>query len=68
MWLLLTNLAVDKSIKSKKSFADNQFHNISRPFDVLPNFAVTTSEMIGDYYLQAWYLRVASRAPDRLKT
>ena len=52
----------------KKSFADNQFHNISRPFDVLPNFAVTTSEMIGDYYLQAWYLRVASRAPDGLKT
>ena len=29
----------------------NQFHNILRLFDVLPNFPFTTSEMMGDYYL-----------------
>ena len=26
----------------------NQFHNILRPFDVLPNFIFTTSETMGD--------------------
>ena len=29
----------------------NQFHNIFRLFDVLPNFPITTSETMGDYYL-----------------
>ena len=29
----------------------NQFQNILRHFDVLPNFSFTTSEMMGDYYL-----------------
>ena len=29
----------------------NYFHNILRLFDVLPNFAITTSETIRDYYL-----------------
>ena len=29
----------------------NQFHNILRLFDVLPNFPFTTSGMMGDYYL-----------------
>ena len=29
----------------------NQFHNISRLFDVLGNFPCTTSETMGDYYL-----------------
>ena len=29
----------------------NQFHNILRLFDVLPNFPFTTSETIRDYYL-----------------
>ena len=29
----------------------NQFHNILRLFDVLPNFAFTTSETMSDYYL-----------------
>ena len=28
----------------------NQFHNILRLFDVLPNFPFTTSETMGDYY------------------
>ena len=27
----------------------NQFHNILRLFDVLPNFTFTSSEMMGDY-------------------
>ena len=29
----------------------NQFHNILRLLDVLPNFPFTTSETMGDYYL-----------------
>ena len=35
----------------KKIFADNQFHNILRLFDVLPKFAFTTNETVCDYYL-----------------
>ena len=30
----------------------NQFHNILRLFDVLPNFLFTTSETMGHYYLE----------------
>ena len=29
----------------------NQFHNILRRFDVLPNFPFTTSETMDNYYL-----------------
>ena len=29
----------------------NQFHNILRLFDVLPNFPFATSETMEDYYL-----------------
>ena len=29
----------------------NQFHNILSLFDVLPNFRLTVSESMGDYYL-----------------
>ena len=29
----------------------NQFRNILRLFDVLPNFPFTTTETMGDYYL-----------------
>ena len=29
----------------------NQLYNILRLFDVLPNFPLTTSETMGDYYL-----------------
>ena len=32
----------------------------------LPNFPFTTSETMGDYYLQTWYIRVASRVAERL--
>ena len=38
----------------------NRFHNILRLFDVLPSFPFTTSEMMDDYYLWTWYIRVAS--------
>ena len=46
----------------------NQFHNILRLFNVLTNVPLTTSETMGDYYLQTWYIRVASRVVERLKT
>ena len=44
-----------------------QFHNILRPFEVLPNFPVTTSETMDDYYLKTWYIRVALRVAERLR-
>ena len=46
----------------------NQFNDILRLFDVLPNFPFTTSETMYDYYLQTWHIRVASRVAERLKT
>ena len=54
--------------KAKENFADNHFYNTLRLFDVLPNFPFTTSETMGDYYFQTWYIRVASRVAERLKT
>ena len=51
---------------SKKYSIHNHFHNILRVFDILPNFPFTTSETMGDYYLSTWYIRVASRAAERL--
>ena len=56
----LTIGAANKDIKCKKNFVDNQFHNILRFCDVLPNFLLITSEKTHDYYLQTWYIRVAS--------
>ena len=46
----------------------NHFHNILRLFDALQHFPFTASEPIGDYYLSTWYIRVALRAAERLKT
>ena len=46
----------------------NQFHNILRLFDDLPNFPFATSETMGDYYLQTWYIRVGSRVAEPRKT
>ena len=43
-------------------FYCNQFHNILRLFDVLPNFPFTKSETMGDY------LRAVSRVAERLIT
>ena len=45
----------------------NQFHNILRLFDVLPNFPFTTSETMGDYYLKTWHIPVESRVAEWLK-
>ena len=42
---------VIKRKEVKKNFPDNHYHNILRLVDVLPNFALTTSETMGDYYL-----------------
>ena len=47
---------------------NNNFHNIVRFFDVLPNFSFTTSETRRDYYLQTWYIRVSSRVAEQGKT
>ena len=43
------NLEVRKIFNIWESY--NQFHNILRLLDVLPNFPFTTSETMGDYYL-----------------
>ena len=53
--------------KKKKKYSYNQFHNILRLFDVLPNFSFTTSETIDDYYM-VYTRRAASRVAERLKT
>ena len=45
----------------------NHFHNILRDFDVLLNFSFTASETMRDYYLQTWYIPVASQVAQRLK-
>ena len=37
----------------------DHFYNISRLFDVLPNFPFTTSETMRHYYLQTRHIRVA---------
>ena len=44
----MTNLVVNKSIKNKRKFGDNEFDNILRFFYVLPNFPFTTSETMRD--------------------
>ena len=54
-----------KLLKYLKGASYNQFHNVLRLVDVLPNFPFTTSETMGDYY---WYIRVASPVIERLKT
>ena len=43
-------LAGDKFM-SEMHLSYNHFHNILRLFDILLNFAFTTSEMMGDHYL-----------------
>ena len=53
---------------SKFTASNNQFHNVLRLFDLLPNFLFTTSETMDDYYLQTWYIRVTSPVAERRKT
>ena len=43
-------LIVDKELKAKGIFADNDRHNILRIFDTIPNFLFTTSEAKRDYW------------------
>ena len=59
-----------KPIKCLNIYADsdNHFHNILRLFDVLPTSVFTISEMIRDFYLQAWSIGIASRVAERLNT
>ena len=64
---LLTNLTFNKDIKSKENCVNNHFHSNLRFFEVLPSFPFTTIETMRDYYLQTWYIRVASRVSERLK-
>ena len=40
----MANLVVNKNIEEKENFADNNFHNILRLFDVLPNLPFTQSK------------------------
>ena len=40
-----------KEKTSNQVYNYNQFQNILRLFDVLPNFPFTASETMGDYYL-----------------
>ena len=49
--MFLTKIVVNKNIKSKENFADNQFHITSRLFHALLNFRFTISETIGNSYL-----------------
>ena len=58
----------NKNIKQKKKLTEYQFYKILRLFDVLSNFHFTKSEARGNYYLSAWYIRVASGVVDLLKT
>ena len=65
---VLTNLVEDKDVKCKKNCEDKHFHNILRLFDALPNFSSTKSETMRNYYLETWYIRVASQVAEGLKT
>ena len=49
-----------KTKNAKEDFADNHFYNILKLFDVLTNFPFITSETMGDYYLETWYIEVLS--------
>ena len=46
----------------------NQFHNILRLFNVLPNFPFTAGEVMGGYYLETRHIRATSRVAERLNT
>ena len=51
MTLFLKMKLFIKTQQAKGNLADNDFHNILRLFDILPNFPFTTSQTIRDYYL-----------------
>ena len=51
-----------------KDNTNNYFHIILRLFDVLPNFPITTSETMRNYYLLTWHIRIASQVAEQLKS
>ena len=65
--MFLTNLAIIRNIKRKRKFAENHFLNNMKLMDVLTIifFSIYFS---CNYYVQAWYIRVASLVAERLKT
>ena len=69
-WSILkpSYLAINNNDNKNNIATYNQFHNILRLFDVLPNFPLTTSETMGDYYLYTWYKRAVLWVAERLKT
>ena len=54
--------------KKRNKRSHNHFHNILRLLNVFTNFLFTTSETMRDYYLETWYIRVASPVAERRKT
>ena len=65
--MFLTNLAIIRNIKRKRKFAENHFLNIMKLMDVL-TIIFFTIYFSCNYYVQAWYIRVASLVAKRLKT
>ena len=57
-----------KETKFTLTSAYKQFQIILRLFDVLPNFPLTTSETMGDYYLQTCYILAASRVSEQFNS
>ena len=49
--LTIETMKLLRSTKSNITKNNNQFHNILRLFNNLPNFSFSTSETMGDYYL-----------------
>ena len=64
--LLKTILENGSQLTAVASYVYSHVDNISRFFDVLPNFYLHNF-LLSDYYLQTWYIRVASRVVERLK-
>ena len=45
----------------------HHFHNIFRLFKVLPNFSLTASETMHNYYLQTSYIELPQDLPNDLR-
>ena len=54
--------------RKKKKILEHHFYKILRLFDVLASFLFSKSEARANSYLSTWYIRVASRVFDLLKT
>ena len=60
----LSNKYEKQLLDTAKKPRTNNFHNILRLFDVLPNFPFTTSETMRDYCLETWYIRAVLRVAE----